>query len=98
MQLWGGLKTILSTEFSDSRQFHDAVPVRSPGQAPVRCMRGTQFPIKLPTHVTDTTHTLSPMCILFDFSIGKTPGNMLDPDEKQGVYKLVKKYDIYPVS
>lgn len=23
---------------------------------------------------------------------------MLDPDKKQGVYKLVKKYDIYPVS
>lgn len=63
------------------------------------CLHWTQFHIKLPPHLTDTTHMLSPIWIQLDFFLFvKQSGNMLNRGGKQGVYKLVQKYDIYPVS
>lgn len=59
---------------------------------------GTLYHIKLPPYLTDTHNThLGPCVSHLTFPFVKHPENMLAWDEKQGVYKLEKKYDIYPI-
>lgn len=73
-QLLSGLKNILPMGFSYSRQFYGAAAPTPPGQVHMCCLHGTQFHIKLPPHLTNTTHMLSPIWLRLDFSICKTPG------------------------
>ena len=40
----------------------------------MHCSHCTQFHVKLPPHLTDTAHMLSPIWLQLDFSICKTPG------------------------